>query len=98
MALIGLFSAVLFANTQLFKEALPVHPSVRPYVRTYIRPSIRPSIRPLVLGHQVEKWEKERFRYFLRKFECWGAMGFRCPCPTVRNDIVTPRLVYLWGK
>ena len=34
--------------------------------------------------------------------ECWGWvrvwMGVRCPCPPVRNDIVTPRHLFFWRK
>jgi len=70
----------LVADTQLYKRLCP---------------SVRPSIGS---GHRVEKWGNERFRYFLCMFECWGWvgvwMGVGCPCPPVRNDIVTPRHLF----
>ena len=72
-----LFFSFLVADTQLYK--------------TIVRPSVRPSVRH---GHRVEKWENERFRFFLCMFECEGWVGVwigvGCPCPPVRNDIVTP--------
>ena len=57
---------------------------------------VRLSVRPLVLhGHRVEKWANKCFRYFLCMFEYWEWvrvwMGVGCPCPPVRNDIVTQR-------
>ena len=35
-------------------------------------PSLRLSVGS---GHRVEKWGKERFRYFLCMLECWGWVG-----------------------
>ena len=56
------------------------------------------SVRPLVRNDRVEKWENERFRYFLCMFVCGRGvgvwMGVGCPCPPVRNDIVTPRHLF----
>ena len=43
---------------------------------------------------QVEKWENERFRFFFFGMCVCGGHGVwmkvGCPCPPVRNDIVTP--------
>ena len=72
-------------------------------IRGFVRPLVRPSVRR---GDRVEKWKNERFGYFLCKFVCgggvgWGVdgvgvrMGVECPCPPVRNDIVTPRHLFL---
>ena len=42
--------------------------------------------------------ENDHFRYFLCMFECGMAVGVwmrvGCPCPPVRNDIVTPRHLF----
>merc|ERR1712025_1482721 len=71
----------LVADTQLYERLCP---SVRPLGRWSVRH-----------GNRVEKWENERFRYFFCMFECLGWVevwiGVGCPCPPVRNDIVTPR-------
>ena len=62
-------------------------------------PAVRPSVGS---GHRVEKWGNRRFtfRYYLCMFECWlwvGLwMGVGCPCPPVRNDIVTPCHLFLF--
>ena len=78
---VAVFLAFLVADTQLYKRLCP---PVRPLVSLLVRH-----------GHRVEKWGNERFRYFLCMFECgwWFGvwMGVGCPCPPVRNDIVTPR-------
>ena len=82
----------LVADTQLYKRLCP---SVGPSVRRSVRLSVRPSAR-------VEKWEKERFRSFLCMCQCWKGrwvgrwvwMGVGCPCPTIRNNIVTPRHLF----
>ena len=73
----------LVAGTQLYKRLCPsVHPCVRPSV---------------CHGDRVEN---ERFRYILCIFECWRWVwvktGLGCPCPPVRNDIVTPRNLFVW--
>ena len=56
--------------------------------------SVRWSIRRSVGNDRVEKWKNKRFGYFLCVFVCrrvgngvW--MGVGCPCPPIRNDIVT---------
>ena len=85
------WNAFLVADTQLYKRLCPsVHPSVRPSVRWSVRH-----------GDRVEQWKNERFGYILCMFVCGGGvdgvgvrMGVRCPCPPVRNDIVTPRHLF----
>ena len=63
-------------------------------IRGFVRWSVSPLVHPLVRDDRVEKQKNNRFRYFLRMFECgmgvgvW--MGVGCPCPPVRNDILTP--------
>ena len=70
-----------------------VHATLHPALS--VRPSVGPSVRWSVRGDRVEKWENERFRYFLYVFVCGAEfgvwIGYGCPCPPVRNDIVTPR-------
>ena len=78
----------LVADTQLYKRLCPS-------VGLSVGPSFRPSAR-------VEKWENKRFRSFLCMCLCWKAgwvgrwvsMGVGCPCPPLRNDIVTPRHLF----
>ena len=73
---------------------------VRMDIRTYGRtdspcvPSVRRSVRPLVCNPRVENWKTSVLDAFFG-FLCWwwghGVwMGVGCPCPHVRNDIVTP--------
>ena len=75
----------LVVDTQLYKRLCP---------------SVGPSVGPLVRGHWVEKWENKHFWYFLCLLVCWrwvGVwLGVRCPCPPVRNDIVTPRHLFFF--
>ena len=76
------------ADTQLYRRLCP---SVRPSVHRSVGPSVRPSA-------WVEKCENECFRTLMCMFLCWegGWVGCRvwmrvgCPCPPVRNNIVTP--------
>ena len=70
----------LVADTQFYKRLCP---------------SVRWSVRS---GDRVEKWKNERFGYFLCMF-VYGVgfgvwIGVGCPCPPVRNDIVTPRHLF----
>ena len=77
-----------------------------PHLYKRLCPSVSPSVGPSVgRGDRVEKWKNERFGYFLCMFVCgggvgWGVdgvgvrMGVGCPCPPVRNDIVTPRHLF----
>ena len=49
-------------------------------------------------GDRVKKWKNECFGYFSCMF-VYGVgfgvwMGVGCPCPPVRNDIVTPRHLF----
>ena len=77
----------LVADTQLYKRLCPS-----------VRPSVGPSVRWSVRNDRVEKWKNERFGCFLCMFVCgvgvrvWIWVG--CPCPPVRNDIVTPRHLF----
>ena len=63
-------------------------------VRRSVVPSVCRSVGP---SARVEKWENERFRSSLLMCPCWEGgwvwMGVGCPCPPVRNEIVTQRLL-----
>ena len=66
------------------------------------RNSVRGFVRPSIRGDRVEKWKNERCGYFLCMF-VYGVgfglwMGVGCPCPPVRNDIVTPRHLFFLGS
>ena len=74
----------------------------QPYKRISLSvgPSVGLLVYPLVRGDRVEKWRNERFEHYLCMFVCVGVevgmwMGVRCLCPPVRNDIVTPRHLFL---
>ena len=84
----------LVADTQLYKRLCP---SVGPS----IGPSVRPSVRPLVRQHESKSGKAsvlEAFRVCLSWKGSWVGpwvwMGVGCPCPPVRNDIVTPRHLF----
>ena len=75
------------------KEALSVRPSVRPSVRWSVRWSVRHA--------RVENARNAHFTMLqlsLNVCGCmlvcgkgvWARLGVGCPCPPVRNDIVTP--------
>ena len=82
---------ILIVDTQLYKRLCS---------------SVSSSVRRSVRGHRVEKWKNKRYRDFLWLSECWGWvgvwMGVGCPCPPVRNNIVTPRHLFFlfpfWRK
>ena len=80
-----IFHLDIFFLTQLYKRLCPS-----------VGPSVGPSVRH---GDRVEN---ERFRCFMCKFECWrwvGVwMGVGCPCPPVRNDIVTPCHLFIVSR
>ena len=64
-------------------------------VADFVRPSVRRSVR----NSRVEKWKNECFRCFFGYVCWWGAghgewMGVGCPCPPIRNNIVTPRHLF----
>ena len=95
-SLLNVFWYFLVADTEL-------------YIRGFVRPSICPSVCPSIhlsihwsvrRGDQVDKWKNERFGYFLCMFVYgvgfWVWMGAGCPCPSVRNDIVTS--LHLFSK
>ena len=73
----------LVADTQLYKRLCP-------------------SVRWSVPENESKSGKNERFRSFLGTCLCWKGgwmgcwvwMGFGCPCPPARNDLVTPRHLF----
>ena len=62
-------------------EALPVHPSIGPLVR-----------RSVLRGDRVKKWKMSVLDTF---YVCLCMeVGVGCPCPPIRNDIVTLRHLF----
>ena len=75
----SLFFFFLVADTQLYKRLCP---------------SVRRSVSPSIGNDRVKKWENERFSSsaWVLGIGVWMEVGR--PCPTVRNDFVTPRHLF----
>ena len=90
------FSVFLVADTQLYK--MSIHWSDHWSIRWSVHWSISPSVGPSRFNWKYKKRTFMILQLFLWvsawQEQGWVRLGVGCPCPLIRNDIVTPRHMF----